>query len=502
MSERPASDDRAGGPEDAWFAPALDRLRALAADPDPRVRLFFSPHTAIVIGRAPGRLDVMGGIGDYSGTRVLELPLARATWAIVQRQAAPRFDVATRRGGWQFCSLDAEVVRGDASDAATLTTWFAGLADRWAAYVCGVALRSYRYLPAVHDARRGGLRVLIDTTVPIGAGVSSSAALEVACMYAIGAACDLDLDAHTIAHECQWVENHVVGAPCGIMDQMTSACGRRGRLLRLLCQPDVVEGHVDIPAGYRLYGIDSGARHSVGGDAYGRVRTAAFMGYRMIADLAGLPVTRDGARVHVEDALWRGYLANIPPADFSAAFEPLLPERMLGAEFLDRYGGITDHVTHVERRQWYPVRRATAYPVREQARVSEFVDALAALPEAAAARALGALMREGHADYEACGLGSASTDRLAALVEEAGKDRGLLGARITGGGSGGTLAILGTADAGAAVRAIAARGADALGRPLDVFEGSGPGAEESGVLHLEAAEVAAILTPPSSRAPS
>ena len=62
-----------------------------------------------------------------------------------------------------------------------------------------------------------------------------------------------------IATACQWAENHVAGAPCGIMDQMTSACGRRDRLLRLRCQPDDREGHVAIPAGFRFYGIDSAA---------------------------------------------------------------------------------------------------------------------------------------------------------------------------------------------------------------------------------------------------
>ena len=89
----------------------------------------------------------------------------------------------------------------------------------------------------------------------------------------------------------------MLGAPCGIMDQMTSALGRRDRLLRLRCQPATVEGHVTVPAGYRFYGIDSGIRHAVTGADYGTVRTAAFMGYRIIADFAGLPATVDGDRV-------------------------------------------------------------------------------------------------------------------------------------------------------------------------------------------------------------
>src|SRR2546423_13315929 len=108
---------------------------------------------------------------------------------------------------------------------------------------------------------------------------------------------------------CQGVENPVVGAPCGIMDQMTSACGRRDRLLRLRCQPGTIEGYVAIPDGYRFYGIDSGISHAVAGADYGTVRTAAFMGYRMIAAAAGVPAGRDGTHARVEDPRWGGYPA-------------------------------------------------------------------------------------------------------------------------------------------------------------------------------------------------
>src|ERR1043166_5753527 len=86
-----------------WFEPALSRLSSLATEPDARLSAFFEPGSPIWISRAPGRLDVMGGIADYSGATVLELPLDRATWALLQRQAAPRIYLAPPRGpegGW------------------------------------------------------------------------------------------------------------------------------------------------------------------------------------------------------------------------------------------------------------------------------------------------------------------------------------------------------------------------------------------------------------------
>jgi L-arabinokinase len=280
-----------------------------------------------------------------------------------------------------------------------------------------------------------------------------------------------------IAIASQWAENHVAGAPCGIMDQMTSACGRRDRLLRLRCQPDVVEGYVDIPKGWRCYGIDSGIRHAVTGSDYGTVRTAAFMGYRMIAVAAGLPATIDASNVREVDARWHGYLANISPAEFESVFAAHLPEWMTGEEFLAQYGGITDVVTRVQPEARYPVRQATAHPVYENARVERFATLLDRLGSEGepTARDMGALMGESHASYSACGLGSDGTDRLVEMVARAGPAAGLFGAKITGGGSGGTVAILGTEGAEPAVREIARAYEVETGREAFVFARSGPG---------------------------
>jgi L-arabinokinase len=287
-----------------------------------------------------------------------------------------------------------------------------------------------------------------------------------------------------IATASQWAENHIAGAPCGIMDQMTSALGRRDRLLRLVCQPAIVEGHVDVPRGFRFYGIDSGIRHAVSGSDYGTVRTAAFMGYRIIADVAGLPKAIDAANVREADGRWRGYLANMTPGELESRFLAHLPERMTGAEFLKRYDGITDTVTRVHPDREYPVRQATAHPVHENARVTRFADLLGRLREDATdvAREMGALMYASLASYGACGLGSEGTDRLVELVRRAGPASGLFGAKITGGGSGGTVAVLGTDDAEARVHEIARRYAEETGRAAEVFAGSGPGAEEVGVV--------------------
>lgn len=260
---------------------------------------------------------------------------------------------------------------------------------------------------------------------------------------------------------------------------MTSACGRRDRLLRLRCQPDIVEGQIAIPPGWRFYGIDSGIRHAVTGSDYGTVRTAAFMGYRIIAESAGLPATIDASNVRTVDERWHGYLANISPSELESRFAAHLPEWMTGAEFLARFSGITDIVTRVQKEARYPVRQATAHPVYENARVERFAMLLDALGapggDDSIGREMGALMGESHASYSACGLGSDGTDRLVELVAQAGASRGVFGGKITGGGSGGTVAVLGTEAAEPAVREIARVYERETGREAQVFARSGPG---------------------------
>lgn len=481
--------------DERWFAPALTRLRSLGSEADPRLAGFFPARMPLYVARAPGRLDVMGGIADYSGSLVLQLPLERATWAILQQQAAPRCDLATWRDGrWQFFSTELRpLVSGDLREPEALAAWFAEReADRWAAHVVGALQLCLRQSVSRDSVAIPGVRILIDSTVPEGRGVASSASLQIAGMAAISAGLGSDLLPAQQAVACQWVENHIVGAPCGIMDQMTSACGRRDRLLQLRCQPGSIEGYVGVPPGYRFYGVDSGLSHAVAAAEYNTVRTAAFMGYRMIADAAGLPVRREGPLMRIDDARWGGYLANVTPAEFAAKFAPALPPVMSGSEFLARYHGIGDDATQVRGERRYPVRQATAHPVYEHERVTRFAELLGRLTdEPSLAIDLGRLMFASHQSYSACGLGSEGTDRLVELVAATGPGEGLFGARVTGGGSGGTVAVFGTVDAQPRLRELALRYESESGRSAALFTESGPGAAETGVLVLDSPDALA-----------
>jgi len=461
----------------ADVATFVDRLNQLESHAAEAVRTLFQPEGELIVTRAPGRLDLMGGIADYSGSLVLQMPIAEATLVALQRVAEPTI---------QIVSLNVE----PDGQPSTFTMPLADLIDddrpigyglargyfqrdphhAWVAYAAGA------FLVLLHEKGAtftGGARILIESAVPAGKGVSSSAAIEVAVMTAVAAAYQIDLAPRELALLCQKVENLVVGAPCGIMDQMSVACGEANQLLALLCQPAEIQGSLSIPPDLAIWGIDSGIRHAVSGADYGSVRVGAFMGYRMLQDLAGMD--------------WDGYLANLAPSYFEQEFAAELPLTLQGADFLERYGQTTDSVTTVDPERIYPILKPTAHPIYEHFRVRTFARLLQgdALTNAAQ---LGELMYQSHASYSACGLGSDGTDALVRLARKAGIEEGIYGAKITGGGSGGTVAILASADADAVVQAIADEyRAKSEQKPV-IFRGSSMGAVEFGALRLSRIE--------------
>ena len=466
------------------FLALLDNLHA---HPMQQCRELFDNDTELWVTRAPGRLDVMGGIADYSGSLVLELPIAEAAFVALQRDASRKIRIVTltdnrsREAAFEM-SLDNFEHDGAPVDYDEARRLFqADRTGHWAAYVAGAFLVLMRELGARFTE---GARILLASNVAEGKGVSSSAAIEVAAMSAVTAAFGIEVAPRDLALLCQRVENAVVGAPCGVMDQMTAVCGVEGELLALLCQPAEIQETIALPDDLAVWGVESGERHTVRGDDYGSVRTGAFMGYRIIADLANLKVETADDGVSIEDGIWHGYLANVTPSEFERSYAKHVPERISGREFLARYSGATDSVTRVNPERIYAVIKPTAHAVYEHSRVRAFADLLRDPASARREEQLGELMYQSHASYSACGLGSAGTDLLVSLVRDLGTPHGLYGAKITGGGSGGTVAVLGARNAEAAVRRVAASYEQAMKYQPYVFAGSSPGSAVFGHIRI------------------
>lgn len=441
---------------------------------------FFKPGE-IFVGRAPGRLDLMGGIADYSGSLVLELPLGVATFVAAQPSPEPNLEMLSAEGRVRVAISELLECRGYEEARVLLNR---EPQNSWAAYLAGVWFVLVKEL----GLRPGeGVKLLVYSEVPVGKGVSSSAALEVATLQALAGVYGLRIEGREAAVFCQKAENLVVGAPCGIMDQMTSSCGEEGKLLALLCQSAELETAVSLPGDLEVWGIDSGIRHAVSGADYGSVRVGAFMGYRIIAELAGLAVAQTGkGKVRVEDSRWRGYLANVTPSEWETYYRDRLPVTIEGKQFLVQFGGITDPITEVNPNRTYAVREPTAHPIYEHHRVRLFRQLLQSqTSHSENSGLLGELMYQSHASYSRCGLGSTGTDRLVELVREAGPERVLYGAKITGGGSGGTVAVLARRGARAAVEEVARHYYEEKNLPfMPLIGGSSPGAVKFGIAHL------------------
>lgn len=288
------------------------------------------------------------------------------------------------------------------------------------------------------------------------------------------------------------------------MDQMASACGEENKLLAMVCQPAEVLGLVEIPLYIRFWGIDSGIRHSVGGGDYKSVRIGTYMGRKMIKSMAsewlhssmsnniaeqGDDINSDeldeGSRNLFETEASLGYLCNLSPHRYEAAYASRLPESVSGKEFVQKYADHDDSVTKIDENLSYAVQAPTRHPVYENFRVKAFKALLSAAPSDHQLYSLGQLMYQCHYSYSACGLGSDGTDRLVGLVQEMqhlkspkSDDSNLFGAKITGGGSGGTVCIIGRncSRSSEQLFEIQRRYKAATGYLPYVFEGSSPGA--------------------------
>ena len=421
-----------------------------------RERRLFERGASVSMARAPGRLDVMGGIADYSGSLVLERPIAEATWAAVQRIDRPVLEIISLGRDGYTIPLQTLAPDGAPIGYDEVRRMLAPSPFQWAAYIVGVVLvlARERGLPLT-----SGARIVVVSDVPEGKGVSSSAAVETATMSAMACAFGIALDPRDLALLCQTAENRVAGAPCGVMDQMTCVFGDEHALLSLLCQPAELQAPVRVPDDIELWGLDSGERHAVGGSDYAAVRTGAFMGLRILSEHTLVP---------------GNYLANIAVDQFEQDLVRYLPEQMSGDEFLAHYGGTADSVTSVERGRHYCVRAPAAHPVYERSRAETFRRLLSESVEDGRRR-LGELMYESHASYGRCGLGSTGTDRLVELVRAEGPAAGLYGARITGGGSGGTVAVIGRRGAAPAIARVADAYEQQAGYRPHIFAGSSPG---------------------------
>ena len=319
------------------------------------------------IFRAPGRVNLIGEHTDYNGGFVMPAAVGFSTYVAIATRPDRKLVIHSEEfpGSFEF-DLD------DLPDRRT---------GVWCDYVLGVAgvLRQHG-----HDLQ--GANLLVHGEVPIGAGLSSSAAVEVASAFALMSLSEIQIPLPEVAKLCQQAENNFVGARVGIMDQFVSCMGRAGHALLLDCRSLAFQ-LVPIPDGIRLVVCNTMVRHDLATGAYNTRRKECEEGVRCFAKWdSSIRALRD---VSVE--MLKRHLADLPAT----------------------------------------IGKRCAHVVRENRRTLEFARALT---EGDLDRA-GKLMRESHDSLR--DLYEVSCRELDIMVDAAEGLPGFCGGRMTGGGFGG-----------------------------------------------------------------
>lgn len=457
----------------------LQEIERLLQKPNSDASGLASFFTAgeIWVARVPARLDVIGGIADYSGSNVCEAVLGRGVLMGLQARTDRTLRIRTMHAGMKALPIETRLPldcfkSGDglAGYSEIRTLCQANPLANWAAYIVGSIFTLLKEEPVKLPY---GFNLLLLSAVPMNVGIGSSAAVEIGTLTCLNSYLGLKLSPSRIAQLGQMAENHVVGAPCGIMDQTAITSGRQGCLTHILCRPGEVKGEVEIPPGTGFVGINSMVRHSVAGNPYKDTRIGAFMGKRII----------NGIRARTgRSAL--AYLTELSSQELREQYASEIPEQLLGSEFLARHKTHDDPVTKISPDATYRVAGPTRHPVEENERVLKFMDALRAArsSDESALITAGECMYGAHDSYRNnCQLSTEEVDFLVDTVRQRGAKNGLYGAKITGGGTGGTVAVFGKLDALAKhIPEIAIEYSRRIGVMPDIFEGTSPGAIEFG----------------------
>jgi galactokinase len=239
-------------------------------------------HPPAVLASAPGRINLIGEHTDYNDGFVLPAAIDR------------RVTVTARTTSDGMLAAHAAMFGESAS--IPLAELRPGTSYRWLDYCAGVLARL---------RSRGitipGIQLHIEGNVPLGAGLSSSAALEVATARAVLAATGSELPPSEIALLCQKAEHTFAGVQCGIMDQFISVLGQRDHALFIDCRSLAYE-RVPIPAGVRFVVCDTGVTRELASSAYNERRDACHKGVQAIARrYPHVNALRDVTSVMVED---------------------------------------------------------------------------------------------------------------------------------------------------------------------------------------------------------
>ena len=436
-----------------------------------------------LVARAPCRLDVIGGLSDYAGASVLFTPLEGHDCVAVQLRSdgrlsivAPKLDGKTPT----VLALTNLCVDGHPIPAERAGDLFSGDQDRTVRCVVGVVVEMLRagMMPDLGD----GLSVAVASSLDPGPTTrEQDASVAAATLVSTAAALGIPLDPLAAAGVCQTVQNQWLDSPVGVSEALCALLGEPGTLSHMRCAPLAQTDSLHLSDSTALIGMDCGVIHSDAAQKYKLVRTAAFMGRSLIDRI----IQHD----QLKEVAWNGHLSDVTIDDYVGKFRDRIPTKMKGGEFLQRFGDTDDALTCIDPNVLYKIRSRTEHHIYEHWRAQQFFEYLRRAVrdgDDGALKEAGELMYASHWSYgQRCGLGSIETDLLVNLIRRQG-EADVFGAKVTGRGCGGVVAVLtrGTNRADAALKAAAEKYSEQTGHTVRFDRGSTPGALIAGAARV------------------
>ncbi len=394
-----------------------------------------------LVTRAPGRLDCMGGMADFSGSLALQMPIDRGVYVAAGQREDQCIRVHSINGelGGEPSVFEWPLSSFYQSDGQIVTAaQFAKLFEEcpWCANVGGVFYTLLESGDVPHFA--GGVNLLLQSNVPFGMGLAASSAIQVATAKALAELFGSELPAQILNNACRKADLEVAGALPGLVSHLTCLSGEQNALLQIRCQPNDVLGTLSLPEGVTICAICSGMRAPIYARRYEENRATSLIGLFLIERI-----------LHVSGATGDpvgGYLANISPSEYTRRFRNELPVKLRGRDFIDYFGQPEELECTVDPAKVYKIRSRIEHHIYENDRTHRFLERLARSRRTGERDALaeaGETMYASHWSYgQRCGAGSIETDVLVNLIRERGASQGLFGAKVTAGGCGGTVAVL------------------------------------------------------------
>ncbi len=451
----------------------VEQARSRAADCQGTLR---------VVARSPGRLDLIGGMADFSGSLALQMPTERGVFVAAGLRNDQRVCVETLGGDGRVLPARTEwplsQLYGPAGEIATAETFASHFAScPWVRHVAAVCHSLLANGFVTHFA--GGMTIVLHSDIPSEAGLASSAAIQVAVAKALAALFEPDLSDEQLLAACRAADAFVSGATCSLVDHPTCLWGESRALLQVRCQPCQILGQVALPKGVRFAAVDTGVRLPIYHQRYADNRVAALLGKFLIDRLSGQVVDADGPV--------GAYLANIAPSEYVRRFRNELPVKMKGRDFLSFYGEPDTIIETLDPDRIYKIRSRAEHHIYENDRTHRFMERLGRARRTGDRDALveaGELLYASHWSYgQRCGMGGIETDALVNLIRARGPAQGLYGAKVTGAGCGGAVAVLMSDESSAweALSEACQAYMDQTGKTPTLLNGSSPGAVTFGV---------------------